>query len=90
VLTVSTFATSNGFTVVRSYTSQALLTVSGTVSAIESAFFVTLNLYQRPDGSTFYAPANAPSANLSVGSLRGRPETRRKIWDRKYSFNAFA
>ncbi len=40
--------------------------MSGPASAIEAAFFVTLNQYKRPDGSIFYAPANDPSLNLSI------------------------
>jgi hypothetical protein len=64
--TVTNFATANGLSVVRTYTARDVLTVSGTASAIENAFSVTLNVYQRPDGSTFYAPANAPAVNLSV------------------------
>ncbi len=55
------FASRNGLTVAGTHTNRGLLTVTGTAAAVESAFFVTLNLYKRPDGSTFYGPANAPS-----------------------------
>lgn len=64
-----TFAQANGLTIVNTVTAQDLLTVTGTAAAIESAFFVTLNVYQRPDGTTFYAPANDPSVNLSFPVL---------------------
>jgi kumamolisin len=65
------FVTAHGFTVDRTFTGRDMLIVSGTVADIESAFFVTLNVYQRPDGTTFYAPANDPSFNPggSVASI---------------------
>ena len=43
--------------------------MTGPASAVESAFFVTLNEYQRPDGTTFYAPANDPSVNTTIPLL---------------------
>jgi hypothetical protein len=58
------FATTSGLTVGQTYLSRDLLTVTGTAAAIESAFNVTLNVYKRPDGTTFYAPANTPSYTL--------------------------
>jgi hypothetical protein len=63
------FARSNGLTVVSQYAGRTLLAVTGPASAVEKAFFVTLNEYRRPDGSTFYAPANEPSAILGVPVL---------------------
>jgi pro-kumamolisin-like protein len=61
----SGFATANGLTVTRTYGSHSAVSVTGTAAAIESAFYVLLNQYQRSDGSIFYAPANVPSVNLT-------------------------
>ena len=68
---LTSFATANGLTVARTFTARNMLAVTGTVAAIENAFFVTLNVYRRPDGTTFYAPANDPSLNpgASVTSI---------------------
>ncbi|MGH7271371.1 MAG: protease pro-enzyme activation domain-containing protein, partial [Polyangiaceae bacterium] len=63
---VSSFATANGLAVTRTFESRAQLSVSGTAAAIENAFFVNLDVYQRADGSTFYAPSNPPSADLAT------------------------
>jgi hypothetical protein len=60
------FVQSGGLTVSRSYAGRNMLEVTGTVSAIESMFNVQLNVYRRPDGTPFYAPAFDPSVNLSV------------------------
>jgi kumamolisin len=57
------FVTANGLTVDRTFTGRNMLMVSGSAAAVESAFFVTLNVYQRDDGTTFFAPANDPSFN---------------------------
>jgi hypothetical protein len=67
--TLQGFAASNGLTVISTYKGRYLLGVRGTAAQVESAFFVTLNVYQRPDGSTYYAPANQPSANLALPLL---------------------
>lgn len=66
---LQSFVTANGMSIVRTFGGRNLLAVSGTVAAVETAFHVTLDVYRRPDGSTFYAPANAPSVNLSVPIL---------------------
>ncbi len=63
------FAQSNGLTVEGQYAGRSMLAVTGPASAVEKAFFVTLNEYRRPDGTTFYSPANEPSANLAVPVL---------------------
>jgi hypothetical protein len=65
---VVSFAQSNGLTV-KTLPNLARLQVTGTVADIERAFFVTLNMYKRGDGTTFYAPANQPSVNLGVPLL---------------------
>jgi hypothetical protein len=66
---LQSFVTANGLTVARTFAARNMLAVTGTAAAIEKAFFVTLNVYKRPDGTTFFAPANAPSANLKVPLL---------------------
>jgi hypothetical protein len=66
---VTAFAIANHLSVVQSYTARNLLSVSGTVTAIQGALGVTLNQYQRPDGTIFFAPANAPSVNLATSLL---------------------
>lgn len=58
------FAQSKGLTVVGQYPGRSGLTVTGPASAVEQAFFVTLNEYRRPDGTTFHAPANDPSTDF--------------------------
>jgi hypothetical protein len=67
--TLIDFVQSNGLSVASAYPSRTLLAVTGTASAIENAFFVNLNMYERTDGSTFYAPSNPPSANLAASVL---------------------
>ena len=66
---LTSFVQSNGLTVSKTFTSRSLLAVTGTVAAVETAFSVTLNVYKRPDGTTFYAPANEPSLNLGPAVL---------------------
>ena len=65
---VVSFAQSNGLSV-KTLPNLARVQVTGTVANIERAFFVTLNMYKRGDGTTFYAPANEPSVNLGVPLL---------------------
>ena len=57
---------SSGLTVTRTYTGRNMLEVTGTAAAIESMLHVQLNVYQRPDGTSFFAPAFDPSVNLDV------------------------
>lgn len=63
---VVTFAQARGLTVRNQYPSRNFLVVSGTAASVESAFRVTLNNYQRADGTVFFAPANEPSLDLDV------------------------
>ena len=70
------FLAANGLTVTNSYTSNQLFDVAGPASAINSAFFVNLNYYERADGTVFYALDREPSLNLdptqvSVGWIDG-------------------
>jgi hypothetical protein len=67
--TLKNFATANGLTIARTFTARNLLAVTGTAAAISKAFFVTLNVYKRPDGTMFFAPANDPSVNLAPALL---------------------
>jgi hypothetical protein len=63
------FIAASGLTLENTYTSNQLFDVSGTAATIGSAFFVTLNIYQRPDGSEFYAPDREPSLNLDPATV---------------------
>lgn len=64
---VVSFAETNGFQIVRKHPGRALLTVKGTVAAIEKTFHVQMQLYQHPtEARTFFAPDREPSVNLSV------------------------
>ncbi len=62
------FLTASGLTVTGTYTSNQLVNVTGTAANIESAFFINLNFYQRPDGSQFYALDREPSLSLSAST----------------------
>ncbi len=64
--TLTTWAQTNGLTVVTSYPNRILLDVSGPASAIEKALYVNLNYYLRPDGSQYYGPDRNPSPDLST------------------------
>jgi hypothetical protein len=66
---VQDFATAAGLTVSSTYTSRDMLLVTGPASAIENAFFTTLNIYKRTDSTTFFAAANDPSVNLTTSLL---------------------
>jgi kumamolisin len=59
------FAKENGFTVVNGSLEKRDLVLTGTVSAIESAFRVTMRNYQHPtENRVFYSPNREPSVNL--------------------------
>ena len=66
---VTAFAQNHGLDVVSTFPSRYLLSLSGPASAVEKAFFVSLNMYQGSDGTVFYAPANDPSIDLAVSVL---------------------
>jgi subtilase family serine protease len=60
------FATASGLTVVGGTRDGMEIQVSGTISAIESAFHVTINTFQHPtENRTFYAPTAEPTTNLT-------------------------
>lgn len=55
-----------GIQVTMTYPDRFLVDVLGTVAQIEVAFHVTLNEYQRPDGTTFYGPDRDPSVTVGA------------------------
>ncbi len=60
------FAETNGFTVVGGTRDGMEVQIKGPVSAVQTAFHVTMRTYQHPTESrTFYAPDREPSANLA-------------------------
>jgi len=61
------FAQRNGLTVTGTFPNRMVVNVTGSVKNIESAFGVTMALYQHPtEQRTFYAPDREPFANLPV------------------------
>ena len=61
------FAEANGLTVAGRSRNRVNLDVIGSVSNIEEAFHVTLNVYQHPsEGRTFFAPDREPTPDLAV------------------------
>jgi subtilase family serine protease len=67
------FALGHGFRVEHSYRNRLLLGLSGPVSAVCAAFHIGMGVYQRPDGSEFYAPDREPSvdADLPIAHISG-------------------
>jgi len=65
--TVMNFAKQNGFEVVGTSINRMNIDVKGTVSTIEAAFHVSMNVYQHPyESRTFYAPDREPSVDLPI------------------------
>jgi hypothetical protein len=65
--TVVAFAQANGFTVTDTPSNRLIVPLNGTVEQINSAFHVTMNVYQHPtEKRTFYSPNGEPSLNLGV------------------------
>src|SRR5271154_5697947 len=61
------YATSNGFTVVGGSRDGMDVQLEGSVANIETAFNVSMGVYQHPTESrTFYAPDREPTANVRV------------------------
>src|SRR5208282_3709099 len=59
------YATSNGFKVVGGSRDAMDLQVEGSVTSVETAFNVSLGVYQHPtENRTFYAPDREPTADL--------------------------
>jgi subtilase family serine protease len=64
---VLAYAQANGFTVTGTPANRLVVPLSGTVSQIESAFDVRMNVYQHPvENRTFFSLDREPSLNLSV------------------------
>ena len=67
---VLSFAQANGLAVIDTAENRMVLDVEGPAANIESAFHVTLGVYQHPtEGRTFYAPDHEPSVDLNVPLL---------------------
>jgi kumamolisin len=64
---VASFAKTHGFAVVGTSRNRLNVDVEGPVASIETAFHVTMGVYQHPTESrTFYAPDREPTLDLSV------------------------
>lgn len=64
------FAKSNGLTVACTHPNRVVLDVEGAAQDIETAFHVTLRVYQHPtEARTFFAPDVEPSLDLAVPVL---------------------
>jgi hypothetical protein len=71
---VIAFAKSNGLTVTMTPVSRRLVSVTGTVAAINKAFSVTMGVYQHPtEARTFFSPDREPTvpAGLQVLQVTG-------------------
>jgi subtilase family serine protease len=67
---VIAFARANGLGVTDTAGNRMVVDVEGPVANIETAFHVTMNLYQHPrENRSFYAPDIEPSADLNVPLL---------------------
>ena len=67
---VIAFARSQGLEPVASYGNRVLLDVRGSVSSIERALHVKMNIFQHPrEARTFYAPDREPALDLAVPVL---------------------
>ncbi len=65
--TVVSFAQENGFVVTDTSPNRLLVSIRGSVAQINSAFNLTMNVYQHPsEDRTFFSPDREPSLNLSV------------------------
>jgi subtilase family serine protease len=64
------FARNNGLDLIDTAANRMVVDVEGPAANIESAFHISLNLYQHPtEGRTFYAPDREPSVDLDVPVL---------------------
>jgi subtilase family serine protease len=60
------FAYENNLRVTRTSPNRLILDLTGRVTDIERAFNLTLNLYRRPTGDSFYAPDREPSVSSTI------------------------
>lgn len=63
---VAAFAQAEGLAITDTSPDRMMLTASGTVARVENALAVKINDYQRPDGTSFYAPDRDPAVPQSV------------------------
>jgi hypothetical protein len=63
------FVQSYGLTIVSTRPDNEILDAMGTPAQIGAMIFANMNSYQRPDGTTFFAPDREPSLQLSVPVL---------------------
>ena len=68
---VLTSLTRNGMTAVYQSPSRTLITLQGTLAALQRTFDVSLSEFRAPDGSTFYANTNAPTVPAGVSRVLG-------------------
>jgi len=69
-MAVIQFARSNGLAIIDAPANRLVLDVEGPASSIESAFHITIGVYQHPtEDRTFYAPDREPSVDLNVPLL---------------------
>jgi kumamolisin len=62
----TTFATSHNLEIVETSANHLVVFVVGTARDVEQAFYCTLNVYQRADGTIYLAPDREPSVDLGV------------------------
>jgi alpha-tubulin suppressor-like RCC1 family protein len=67
---LQSFVQASGFTVSNTYSDHELIDVYGTVGQLNQMLFLNLNYYQRPDGTSFFAPDRSPSLMLSEPVLQ--------------------
>ncbi len=63
---VVSYVQSLGLNVPQTYSNNLFFEVSGTVSAIETAFSTNMNYYQRPGGGRFFAPDRVPGLSPPI------------------------
>jgi subtilase family serine protease len=64
------FAQAHGLSIVETASNRMVVDVQGRAADIESAFHISINLYQHPtEDRTFYAPDREPSVDLDVPLL---------------------
>jgi subtilase family serine protease len=69
-LSVINFARANGLAVVDTAANRMVVDIEGPAANIESAFHVSMNVYQHPtEARTFYAPDREPTPDLDVPLL---------------------
>ncbi len=67
---LAAFLLARGFSTIQTLATNIFLTAIPSVAQIESTFYTSINLYQRPDGTQFYGPAVEPSLDFTPTVLR--------------------